>query len=243
MYVSQNRISVSDEDAVIIPTGYVAPAYLDETFEEEQRTVLEKAIIQAMKDGLVTYSSNETKEAVNTALENGGSVEIEFYISESITKSKRLYYLDEEVVNVLDNKIGNKQKLTAYYQVIIFIYVNGSYVGEVTELSMPISITIPYPNGVPALSNGYKRVWRIIRYHEGETDILDAKQTKDGISFKNDKFSTFALVYEDIKVDKTSNPPTGDNIITYVIMLGLGLLGVIGAGIYAKKKIFNKNKD
>lgn len=38
----------------------------------------------------------------------------------------------------------------------------------------------------------------------------------------------------------TINPQTGDNIIFYIAMLGLSLIGLAGAGLYTRKHIFNK---
>ena len=38
----------------------------------------------------------------------------------------------------------------------------------------------------------------------------------------------------------TINPQTGDNIISYIAMLGLSLIGLVGAGLYTRKHIFNK---
>lgn len=38
----------------------------------------------------------------------------------------------------------------------------------------------------------------------------------------------------------TINPQTGDNIVFYIAMLGLSLIGLVGAGLYTRKHIFNK---
>ncbi len=38
----------------------------------------------------------------------------------------------------------------------------------------------------------------------------------------------------------TNNPQTGDNILFYISMLGLSIIGLAGAGIYTKKKLFSK---
>ncbi|MBR1416493.1 MAG: LPXTG cell wall anchor domain-containing protein, partial [Bacilli bacterium] len=39
------------------------------------------------------------------------------------------------------------------------------------------------------------------------------------------------------KTSNESNPKTGDNVLFYVSMLGLSIIGLIGAGLYTKKKI------
>lgn len=37
----------------------------------------------------------------------------------------------------------------------------------------------------------------------------------------------------------TNNPQTGDNLMFYISMLGLSIIGLVGAGIYIKKKMYN----
>ena len=77
---------------------------------------------------------------------------------------------------------------------------------------------------------------------------------KNILTFETDKFSTYALAYTDINstsndsttdisvtttkgiINKSSNPETGDNVIFYVSMLGLSIIGLAGVGLYIKKK-------
>lgn len=192
--------------------------------------------MQLIKEGQVTFDSDEATEAVNEAIENNDPIILDVYVSESITRSRRLHFFDEETTNAIDNKIGSNYKFAAYYEILIGVYVDGDYVGFITELSTPLPVTIPYPNGIPALGEGYQRVWKVIRYHNGQVDTLDAKQTANGISFENDKYSVFALVYEDIKINGSNNPPTGDNIILYISILILSIIGLIGTRQFLKKE-------
>ena len=37
----------------------------------------------------------------------------------------------------------------------------------------------------------------------------------------------------------TSNPNTGDNIVLYITLLGLSVCGLVGVGIYTRRKKFN----
>ena len=47
--------------------------------------------------------------------------------------------------------------------------------------------------------------------------------------------STYAIIGNKVEINETSNPPTGDNILIYAILLGISLIG-----LYAKKKIEKK---
>ncbi len=41
------------------------------------------------------------------------------------------------------------------------------------------------------------------------------------------------------KNSSSNNPKTGDNIVFYIVMFGLSIIGLVGAGIYTKKRKFN----
>ena len=208
MYISNALISVSNEKNAIIPSGYVAPAYLDEDFAKEQMAAFEKDILEMIKDRQVKFDTDETKETVDEALENNDLIEVELWISESIAKTTWYCHFDEEIYNALNQAIGNNYKIAAYYNVAIIVYVDGHFIGFITEIPNQLSITVPFPNGVPNLSDGYQRVWKLMRYHNGEVIELDAQKTENGMTFDNDKYSYFALLYEDIKIDEPDEEPT-----------------------------------
>lgn len=258
MYISNYWISISDESKPIIPEGYIAPVYLDEAFEKEQQAAFEKAVLQLIKEGKVTYNSDEVKEAVKNALENNDSISIELYISEAIAKSLRKQNFEDEVLDAISDSIKDNYKISSYYNIAVVVYINDMFVGYINELDVPLSITVPYPNGIPSLDEGYQRVWKIVRYHDGKVDILDANKTDNGINFLNDKYSAFALIYEDTKINEPqtnneetneqqekeaeeviNNPKTIDNIILYIVILLLSIIGLIVTGLFIKKS-FNK---
>ena len=103
----------------------------------------------------------------------------------------------------------------------------------------------------------------VIRVHDGKAEKLETDENEDGtLTFKTDKFSTYALAYEDVQksppipgftpdnnqqVTNTQNtqetakkPKTGDtsNIALYGAM-ALISLGLVGA-IVLKKKVSEK---
>lgn len=53
--------------------------------------------------------------------------------------------------------------------------------------------------------------------------------------------STYAIIGNNVETipESTDNPKTGDNIIFYVSILGLSLVGLMGSGLYIKKRIIN----
>ena len=254
---SGTSVTIVNESEVIIPEDYIELAELDEDFAQTQNSALEKIILQAIKDGKVKYREDEAQEIVKDALNTDKeiSIEIEIY---SVSKScVTLELFDEEAIDPINDKIENGQKFGTYYVVNIIVYVDGNFVYRIADVGTAIPITIPLPNGLPKLENGYERVWKVIRYHNGETEVIDAKSTDNGISFLNGKFSEFATAYEDVKIEKPeedkeqeetkvtestekvdnlSNPKTGDNILIWVFLIVISALGIVGTIIISKKK-------
>lgn len=262
-FVSEDTFYIYMKDE-ITPEGYIEPVELDNSFEEEQKKTVEKIILQEIKAGKVKYkdvldfTAEGTKEAVQNALNNGDEINVDIYVSETLHESLMGYYFDEDETSGFKNKIGENQKLVTYYYVEIEIFVNGYIVGYISSLEIPIQVTVPFPNGVPKVSDGYQRIWKIIREHEGIIDILDAEKTENGISFESDKFSAYAAIYEDEKIENesqeeivptnedektenknTNNPQTGDDIMLYISMLLISIIGFVGIGIYIRNRKYN----
>lgn len=64
--------------------------------------------------------------------------------------------------------------------------------GKVTETKAPLIIKIPLPQELKG-----KGHYVILRYHDGESDILTVKVEGDYLIFETDRFSTYAIVYRD----------------------------------------------
>ena len=226
-YVSEDGTLavIADESEKLIPENYVASAELDEDFAIAQNNRVNEILVKLIKEGKVKYKEDETIPIIEDAISNNRNIEIELGVSESMTKSQ-IYFYSEDFAKI-DENIGEGYSLGAYYYVDILVFVDGYLIGEISEIDEPISITIPYPNGLPPVQNGYKRVWKILRDHNGVVDMLDGERTNDGISFINDKHSSFASIYYDEKVEETSeivNPSTGDTVYTYI---GFAIISVL----------------
>lgn len=238
-YVNENMVTIADESDLITPEGYVAAPELDKNFENAQIKDFEEKILKLIKEGKVTYSDDETKEAVENALANNIPIEIELYI-DSMTKTQIYNYYEYFNFNDIDNAMGDS-KAGAYYLLAVAVIIDGYYVGQIVETGEPVNITIPYPNGLPTLDKGYDRSWKIFRYHDGKVEAIDAVKTDNGLSFDNDKYSSFASAYTIVeKKEEITNPPTGDPIINYVILL---VLMTISMFIILRGYIFIKKEN
>ena len=83
---------------------------------------------------------------------------------------------------------------------------------------------------------GYDSYKLVYIDENGQTeDAIELTQNGDYLEGTLEHLSMYALVGS-----KTENiPSTGDNIIFYISMLGLSIVGLIGTGLYTRKKKFN----
>lgn len=139
-------------------------------------------------------------------------------------------------VDLVKNEIDKKYNLATYLDIILGKFVNeNDMVGLVEEAESAVSVTISIPTTLEKVKEGYTRKYVIVRVHNGVTDIIeDVKVNNDGtLTFKTDKFSTYALAYQDVQKVNAENPNTGDNVVTYIL---IGLMSLVAFG-YASNKL------
>ena len=96
----------------------------------------------------------------------------------------------------------------------------------------------------------------IVYYLTSNGDLEEHAVTikDDYAEFETDHFSVYTLAEKttstttptptsNTTTDNTntiSNPQTGDNVMLYISMLCLSIVGFAGAGLYKRKRLFNK---
>ncbi|MCH5193674.1 MAG: hypothetical protein J1F11_06910 [Oscillospiraceae bacterium] len=84
--------------------------------------------------------------------------------------------------------------LGQYLNIDILKFIDGQAAGRITRLRNPISITIEVPENM----RNAGRAFMIVRIHDGEADILwDIDSDPDTITIMSDRFSTYAIAYQD----------------------------------------------
>ncbi len=158
---------------------------------------------------------------------------------EIIPEVNEIKDLSDDELSLIKDAIKDKYNIAAYYDIWAFKGTDGSAFSDeydVAETNEPILVTLNVPNGMKAVEKGYKRTYKVIRIHYKDNDrvvdILDATLSEDGktVSFKSDKFSTYALVYADTKEEakaEVKNPNTADNISLFAVIAGASLAGAL----------------
>ena len=97
------------------------------------------------------------------------------------------------------------------------------------------------PENIAKVEEGYTRKYYVVRYHDGKSEVIPATVDGNIITFESDKFSTYALAYEDTKNSSIENPPTSDNVIIDLAVGTASVIGLllVGKNLIKRKKYFN----
>lgn len=163
---------------------------------------------------------------------SGETLELVFKLDDIGTK------VDTAEKEAIANALGEK-KLGAFLDISLIKQI-GNYEGKVEKLNAPIRVSLTIPTELINTDESIERVYKVLRYHEGDANkvtVLDAifDKATGTILFETDRFSTYALVYEDVEAGKDEVPNAGV-VSTTVIWLGAMSVSGIGALALAKKK-------
>lgn len=149
--------------------------------------------------------------------------------------------LTEKEAKLIESVIG-KNKMAETYDINLLLQIAGLADRNITDPSSAIGITITIPDKFINTDTSVKRVYRMVRIHEGKATVIDGTfdaKTKQ-FTFATDGFSTYALVYEDVAATTTTpattSPKTNDTSlpIAWLLFLGAGLCGCMA--VTARKK-------
>ena len=141
---------------------------------------------------LVDSLKGDLKTAYDTAISNGKKVEF----TPTITTKK----VNSNEVASIDKVVTEKGYQTVEaFDITLVMTVDGEKVGTINETSSELTFKVTIPENLK--KDGRK--FYVLRYHDGEVTKLNVND--DG-TFTTDKFSTYMLVYEDVKqsADDTS---------------------------------------
>ncbi len=144
--------------------------------------------------------SNALLAEMETASNNGENIFIELS-KESVTEN--------QVANdakAIKAKLTGGQKVGAFFDVDVNVIINNRVVGQITELTKPIPLSLKLSADLKKVPNGYRRVYTIGGVHNGQftSHKTTLSASGDYVSSNVDKFSTYVILYEDIPEEKTS---------------------------------------
>ena len=138
--------------------------------------------------------------------------------------SQSISPIDKELI---EKELSSETKVGIFLGVNLFKQIDGGEKVKIEETSGKIKVSLEIPENLRS-SN---RTFYLIRVQDGIVTKITPTIDENTITFEIDKFSTYALSY----IDEQKNPKTGDNIMIYILILGLSILGLAGVGMYIKK--------
>lgn len=211
--------------------------------KEKSRTPIYSTEANAGAGAPQTTFSQTTKELLDAigltaaekkAIANGANVNVVLNVN--------VKTLTEKEAKLIESVIG-KNKMAETYDINLLLQIAGLADRNITDPSSAIDITITIPDKFINTDTSVKRVYRMVRIHDGKATVIDGTfdaNTKQ-FTFATDGFSTYALVYEDVAATTTTpattSPKTNDTSlpIAWLLLLGAGLCGYMAVTLVKKK--------
>lgn len=184
----------------------------------------EKISIISSDETIISSLDNVSKNKVK----HGENVEIWLEINDINATIEE--ELKEKINAILENNT-----LGTIYDISIYKKLESdSEKIKIETTNEKIDFLMDLPEELINKDKNIKREYKIIRIHDGEASYIDSDYNKDNntIKFSSDKFSEYAIVYNDTNM---KNPATGDKITTYLIIGLISIIALITTIILLKK--------
>lgn len=224
-----NKITVTNNEFTM-PEGAV-------TISLDTARCLDKDanIVEVAKDITVSDKVNgdKAKEILDITLDNRNSG-----LVKSINKEKLQLVDTTTIIEVnFNTKLVEYDEKTnkVVYEIKPMYSINGIDYTEIPNEALnggKIRINLPIPSSVKDTHAKVKHINNDKVIDEKEYEIKKTEDGKKYITIETTSFSTFEISYF---TAKNLNPQTGDNVMTYVIML-LGSMLTIGTVVLLKKR-------
>ena len=173
----------------------------------------------------ITFTEEEKKE-----IENGSAVSVSMEVKDvtaTVSESDKKL-VEDKVKEVLNNGV-----VGAYLDLTLLKKVGSLKEVSVTETAAGVVVKLDIPESLKNTDASVERKYTVVRIHDGVAEALETSCENGVITFTTDKFSTYAICYEDVAAtgngqasDNTIN--TGDvyNIALYVLFAVVSCAGL-----------------
>ena len=185
--IKENKDDNAKTD-VTVSQGKDAP---DTTFDESDEELTDKILTE---DEKIQAAGKDIK--INLSINN---------ISDNAS---------DEDIKLIKNRLTVSQKVGMILDIKLNMTI-GADSKQVYETAQEITLSAEIPEELLNNNSDIIRKYSVIRIHDSKAEILKSEynaQTKK-ITFKTDRFSTYAIIYEDTKKDNTqeTTKPAGGN--------------------------------
>ena len=151
----------------------------------------------------ITFTEEEKKE-----IENGSTVSVSMEVKDvtaTVSESDKKL-VEDKVKEVLNNGV-----VGAYLDLTLLKKVGSLKEVSVTETAAGVVVKLDIPESLKNTDSSVERKYTVVRIHDGIAEALETSCENGVITFTTDKFSTYAICYEDVAA--TGNGQSSDNTI------------------------------
>ena len=151
----------------------------------------------------ITFTEEEKKE-----IENGSAVSVSMEVKDvtaTVSESDKKL-VEDKVKEVLNNGV-----VGAYLDLTLLKKVGSLKEVSVTETAAGVVVRLDIPESLKNTDSSVERKYTVVRIHDGVAEALETSCENGVITFTTDKFSTYAICYEDVAA--TGNGQASDNTI------------------------------
>lgn len=190
--VDENKNSISTETNIDPGAPNTIIKGLDKEFVESLLSSDEKKSYDDSKINTDIKISTEIKNITETVSEEDAS--------------KVKAQLDNIIKNIAVNP---EQKKIEYFDISMFknVKIRNKSDGpsKIQDTKNEVTVELELSEEARNVPSGFTRNFYVIRIHDSKVDRLDATRNGNNLSFKTNKFSTYAVAYVDVK-NNTSSP-------------------------------------
>lgn len=165
--------------------------------QEDVKQILE-SISEGKESGKV---SQETQNKLEEAVTEGKSI-----TSQVVAKTVKEEQVEKNAVKEVAAALKKGEKVAQYLDLSVVLSVDGKEVGSITQLEKALTFQIAVPKNLQKEGRGFG----VVRVHDGKAEKLPIQYKNGIVTFKTDRFSTYALIYEDVvqKEEPEAKPTT-----------------------------------
>ena len=183
------------------PTDEIKVGVNDEKAEQLLKDVTDQIIA-----GSSEFTDADTANAVIEAAKAGKTVTVVADVQKANSGNAQVQADAKKIqkeLEALTAESNNTATVAMYLDLSVLIKADDIELGNITNLSTPMKFTVVVPENL--LAEG--REFYILRVHNGAVNKIVPERNKNILTFGTDRFSTYAVVYEDKKIDDNGTTP------------------------------------
>ena len=183
------------------PTDEIKVGVNDEKAEQLLKDVTDQIIA-----GSSEFTDADTANAVIEAAKAGKTVTVVADVQKANSGNAQVQADAKKIqkeLEALTAESNNTATVAMYLDLSVLIKADDIELGNITNLSTPMKFTVVVHENL--LAEG--REFYILRVHNGAVNKIVPERNKNILTFGTDRFSTYAVVYEDKKVEDNGTTP------------------------------------